>query len=85
MYLLLVQLRTSFSLMNILDEEPLLDVVVPNDWKYYAIGRAEYKPFREKQEDEETTLFVPPTIAGKYCEMIQDQQSALMSKIFPAL
>ena len=36
-----------------------------DDWKFYSIGRAEYKPFREKQEDEENTLFVPPIIPGR--------------------
>ena len=57
--------RNNVIWINITDEEPLLDVVVPDDWKYYAIGRAEYKPFREKYEDENNTLFVPPIIPGK--------------------
>ena len=44
-----------------------------DDWKFYSYGRAEYKPFKEKMEEETDILFVPPVIPGvsfrsvKYC------------------
>ncbi len=59
------------------DEVPLLDDVgdiAEEMWKYYAIGQAEYKPHKDKMEDEAKTLYVPQILPAKIEDKIFEQQ-----------
>lgn len=50
--------------MLCVEEEPLLDNDQIDSWRFYNIGRAEYKAARDKMASDQKIMFYPPIIAG---------------------
>lgn len=53
------------------DEQPLLedyDDTAPASWEFYQVGRAEYKPFHERIQEEDKIYFAPSVRAGIYVD-----------------
>ena len=50
------------------EEEPLLedfdDEAATAPWEFYQVGRAEYRPFHDKMQDESKIYFVPSMRPG---------------------
>ena len=42
------------------------DDVADDEWGYTAVRKAEYTPYKEKQEKEKKEFFIPSMIASKF-------------------